>query len=160
MENLTIKELETFGEALALRKIRNECRLFMTRDTSKISILQQFRWFHNSYKFAPTDQLQVFLFLLSGKPIGYGLIRDKAVRPLISGGLLQAYRGKGYGDHLFRAVTDIASSNVFGKGMKSVFLEVLETNTPAFGLYQKIGYVEKARQNGIIYMQKDYGEFD
>lgn len=160
MENLTIKEIKSFKDALALRKIRNQCREFMTRNKNSISYLKQFEWFYSIYMTSSSDELFAFLLMLDDKAIGYGLIRDRASRPLISGGLAKEYRGKGYGEKLFKIVTDMASRTSSGKGTRSVFLEVLTTNTAAIKLYEKLGFVTKVSSQEILYMQKDYGEFD
>ena len=44
---LVLKNIETLEEAQVLRNIRNECKDFMTRDTSYISVEQQTRWFNS-----------------------------------------------------------------------------------------------------------------
>lgn len=160
MEVLSVKYIDNFRDALTLRKIRNECREFMTRDRSKISLLQQFQWYYNTYKMASPDDWLAFLFYVGDEPAGYGVVRDKGTKPLISGGLAKKFRGKGFGEQMFMNITNVASSTAWGKGYKSVYLEVLETNTIALRLYHKLGYVEASRANGVISMQKDYGEFD
>lgn len=169
MENLTFYEVSSLKSAMLMRKMRNECRQFMTRDASKIGWLRQLNWFYTTYRPKQAKgEMAAYIFLchwpkqdIFNQPVGYGIIRDSKTKPLISGGLLKKYRGKGLGKTLFKILTRIASQGERGEvGRRSVFLEVLETNQVAIDLYKKLGYVEKMRHDGVIDMQHDYGEFD
>jgi len=161
MEVLTIKPVENVREALAIRTIRNECREFMTRDKRKIGITQQVNWFMRTYLPKKREGIvTAYLGYYEDKPVAYGMIRIEYGRPLLTGGLLEKYRGKGLGKQLFEYLTKEASIENNKYKSRSVFLEVLETNFVAKNLYIKLGFVEKDKANGIISMQKDWGEFD
>lgn len=53
-------------------------------------------------------------------------------------------RGRGYGEILLRT----AMEALFRKGCTSMFLEVRQSNTPAQGLYRKLGYEAVAIRKG------------
>ena len=163
MEVLDVLPVETLWQALRMRKLRNQCRQFMTQDTSKISLIRQIRWFYNVYLVKKNNgEMIAYLGYMKKKPVAYGIIRDLKTRPTASIGVAKKYRGHGIGKTLFRFLTDEASRGDMSRriGDKTVFLEVREENKKALHMYCSLGYVEKARNNGIIFMQKDYGEFD
>lgn len=54
-------------------------------------------------------------------------------------------RGQGYGERIVRAMLDMAK----GEGCATMLLEVRVTNTPAFTLYQKLGF-------SVLSIRKDY----
>lgn len=150
MENLLVlKKIETLEEALILRNIRNECREFMTRDTSYISEEQQKRWYANL-----KPDFKIFLLYsvelgVISSPIGYGLLREEGDSVLISGGLVESERGKGYGSILFNYLI----KNVKDKKIK---LEVLKSNTRAFVIYNNLGFRVVNDDGELITMEYNY----
>jgi len=85
--NLVFKLVSNSFEAESLRKIRNECREFMTRNTEYISEEDQQKWFLTAYK---KYQLYLLYNIECGvivDPIGYGLIRTEDTEYLVTGGL-------------------------------------------------------------------------
>ncbi len=86
-----LEELET------LRLIRNECRFFMTRHTSEIQPEEQKWWWDHIKK----EDYTVFLYYVDKVPVGYGLIRVENGVSWLTGGLREAYRGKGLGRQIF-----------------------------------------------------------
>ncbi len=146
---LVLKKIETIDEAMILRNIRNQCREFMTRDTSYISEEQQKRWFVNikpDYKIFLLYSVELGLI---SSPIGYGLIRDEGDFSLISGGLVESERGKGYGSILFNYLI----KNVTNKNIK---LEVLKSNTRAFVIYNNLGFRVVNDDGELITMEYNY----
>ena len=152
MENSVVfKKVETIDEAEKLRIIRNECKDFMTRDCSFISKEQQQRWFTN----LPTN-IEIFLLyeIVNGvivTPIGYGLIKQEEDKYLISGGLLEVGRSKGYGTTLFGYLLQNIKPDL------PIMLEVLKTNIRAFAIYNKLGFVVTADDGNIITMHYNLG---
>ena len=93
----------TLDEVEELRKLRNECRLFMTRNTNEISKSEQLDW----YNLLDKDNNK--LYLLKGiegggftPSLGYGVIRKEHNNITLSGGLSENDRNKGLGKDLFK----------------------------------------------------------
>lgn len=150
MDNfLVLRKIETLDDAMLLRNIRNQCREFMTRDISYISEEQQKRWFMN---LKPDFKIYILYSVEMGlvtSPIGYGLIREEGEYSLISGGLIESERGKGYGSTLFNYLI----KNVENKKIK---LEVLKSNTRAFVIYNNLGFRVINDDGEIITMEYNY----
>lgn len=161
MNVLNVVIVDTLRQAFSLRVIRNECRKFMTRDTSKIGLWRQFNWFYKIYLVNKRKGLiTAYLGILDDKPVAYGLIRYENGKPIISEGTAKKYRGKGIGKTLLRFLTKEASKINGQVGRSSVFAETLEISTHAREVFRQLGYVEKRKTNGIVYMQHEFGEFD
>lgn len=155
---LSIEPVTNILDALAMRKIRNECREFMTQDVEKIGLLRQVHWFYNSYsRWMKEGSAIAFVgWVDQTNPIAYGLIRDLDTGiTIISGGVRKAYRGRGYGLELFTYLTERAS-HMEGVEKRPVYLEVLDANKIAQSLYKKLGYEEIQKDHGIITMVKKY----
>lgn len=146
---LVLKKIESLDEALVLRGIRNQCREFMTRDTSYISEEQQKRWYNNLKPDFKIFLLYSVEFGVISSPVGYGLIREEGEVSLISGGLIESERGKGYGSVLFNYLI----KNVNNKNIK---LEVLKSNTRAFVIYNNLGFRVIDDDGEIITMEYSY----
>lgn len=134
-------------DALKMRKIRNTCREFMTRDRSEIGVLRQVRWWLTR----DMDEFHPFLLETIEPPrqtIGYGLLRVDGGQGLLTGGLLPEWRGKGHGRFLFKRMTGVAE----GLGLQPA-LEVLTDNTRARLLYESLGFVEVSTEHGICTME-------
>jgi len=126
--------IKNFLDALEVKNIRNQCRFFMTHNTSEINLFQQLLWYVTVYR--KKDQyreMACFLFKDSTKPIGFGLIKKKANKYWITGGLKIEQRGKGIGEVLFKRIIQEVPA-------KDVWLEVLESNSIAKKIYQKLGF--------------------
>lgn len=151
MENfLVLKKIETLEEALVLRNIRNQCKDFMTRDTSYISEEQQKRWFANLSPETKIYILYLVEFGVISSPIGYGLIRKEGDFSVVSGGLIDSCRGKGYGKVLFEYLIKNAEKEF------PIRLEVLKSNTRAFVIYNNLGFRVLNDNGEIITMEYNY----
>jgi GNAT superfamily N-acetyltransferase len=143
---LEIKAVTSFGDAQIMRNIRNECRSYMTNDTSYISFLRQTKWWR---KVKNDPNWWLYLLWYNGSPIGYGIIRKKDMY-WVSGGIISQSRGHGFGRHLFNFLTQVATNG------HSAYLEVLKTNERAFNLYQSLGYrVCCGDRDGVLLMRAD-----
>jgi ribosomal protein S18 acetylase RimI-like enzyme len=149
---LVLKPVETKEDVENLRLMRNVCKNFMTRNTSEISYEQQQQWYQN------IDKNNHKLFLLHqiscgvvASIIGYGYIRVENDVVLLTGGLIEQERGKGYGTTLFEYL--VKNSEPFNLPIK---LEVLKTNMKAFAVYNKIGFRVIGDNGKIIEMEYHY----
>ncbi len=135
-QNVQLQEVANLKDALIMARIRNECRLFMTHDTRRIELDSQRHWFENIYKqLHSVREMTCYLFYKTGNsnPIGYGVIKKSNEKYWLTGGLLKKDRGQGYGRKLFQLLIN----NTPGK---EIWLSVLESNSVASGLYEKLGF--------------------
>jgi len=133
-QTVVLKKVSGKDDVEDLRKIRNECREFMTRKTTEISKIEQDKWYSSIDESTNVYLLWLVEFGSIVHPIGYGLIRKENGCSLISGGLLESYRGNGYGKTLFKYIMDNVDKD------SGVRLEVLKTNTKAFSIYNNLGF--------------------
>lgn len=151
MEKYEQSPVKNFLEALVVRKIRNECRLFMTNNNSEISFVQQLIWYFKTYKKEnKKGNMICFLFKHGRSNYGFGLIRKYSGKYWITGGLKFNQRGKGLGTILFKELIQKVPSN-------EIWLEVLDTNIAANKIYHILGFkkLNKKYLNGkrIIVMK-------
>jgi ribosomal protein S18 acetylase RimI-like enzyme len=152
MSNLVMVPVRTENDVERLRQIRNVCKDFMTRNTSEISYEQQQNWYKNINKeFNKLYLLHKIYYGVVGEMIGYGYIRVEDGVVLLTGGLIESERGKGYGSVLFENL--VKNSEPFNLPIK---LEVLKTNMKAFAVYNKIGFRVTADDGKIIKMEYHY----
>jgi len=152
MSNLIMVPVRTEDEVERLRQIRNICKDFMTRNTSEISYEQQQNWYKNINK--ETNRLFLLHKIHYGvvdDMIGYGYIRVEDGIVLLTGGLIESERNKGYGSILFEYL--VKNSESFKLPIK---LEVLKTNMKAFAVYNKIGFRVTGDDGKIIKMEYYY----
>jgi ribosomal protein S18 acetylase RimI-like enzyme len=126
-----------------LRKIRNKCRQYMTRNKNKINKHEQRVWYKNLNQ----NELVPYLFYKNNKRIGYGIIRIEEDHCLVTGGLVNKMRNRGLGFALFTLLCE--ESLEF---RDEVRLEVLKTNTRAFNLYKKINFVVVSESDTLYCM--------
>lgn len=123
-----------------LRQTRNLCREWMTRDTRELQPEDQLGWWSAPGRGTP------FLYLVEGRPAGFGLITHEDGRNWLTGGLHPDYRGQGYGKQLFQHLLQECGG--------AAWLEVRETNTAALGLYRSLGFRERMSSHGIMTMER------
>ena len=102
MTHLVFKRVTTSNEAEMLRVIRNQCKDYMTRNTSEITPEEQLEWFKTAYK---KYELYIAYAVEYGACIvdaGYGLIHLNEKEYMLTGGLVPEYRDKGLGTNLFK----------------------------------------------------------
>lgn len=116
-----------------MRGIRNECRTFMTRNTDRISIFEQLRWWYS--KRDPSTTYLLLFFCTDGKETsaeGYGIVTREG---WLTGALRARSRGRGLGRRLFEYMTEL----VLARGGIPQ-LEVRRSNQKAMKLYESLGY--------------------
>ena len=147
---LVFKKVITSAEAEILRNIRNECKDFMTRSTSFITEEQQQAWFKTAHE---RYDLYIAYSVEHGAVVvdaGYGLIHKDGDVSLLSGGLLPQYRDKGLGSILFKHLIDNCDKK------KTIQLEVLNTNTRAYKVYEKLGFKVISTNSKVTFMEYQY----
>ncbi len=146
---LMFHEVEDINEAQTMRRIRNECREYMTKNSELISEEDQITWFNGLDR----NNIKMYIMFESYfgvvfSPIGFGYCRHVGDETYLTGGLIADARGKGYGKHLFQHILDKAKT--FNT---KVTLEVLQTNAVAQKLYTSIGFVPYYSDERIIKME-------
>jgi ribosomal protein S18 acetylase RimI-like enzyme len=147
--DIVFTEIKSMEDAQLMRKIRNDCREYMTKDTSHITEQQQEMWFNNLNK----DTIKMFLMHLryhgvAYDTIGFGYCRCIDDETYLTGGIRKEYRSKGYGKNLFLHLLENAKS--FNT---RITLEVLNDNTRAERLYRSIGFVDYDKNDKVTKME-------
>ena len=151
-----------------MRRVRNTCTEFLTRDQRQITANEQRLWF----RMLERSKVWPFVFRLKGKAVGYGLIRREGRALMLSGGLVPTCRGKGLGTELFgflvgqalaiRALREPTAEKTCnhckGSGWyncshdrlrneictcfkrEKIYLEVFGSNKVAYNMYNKLGF--------------------
>ncbi len=135
---LQFRPAESLRDFMVVRRIRNSCREFMTREQGHISYVDQLLFF---VKYHILEKMRL-MYIGEDKyyrPVAYGLISyDEHLMPWVSGGVLPSLRGKGYGSQLFKFLSS--------EWHMPVYLEVLESNKRALKLYTSLGFQEIDRK--------------
>lgn len=140
---IKITPVKTLRQALQMRIIRNNCRLYMTGDNSEIGFFRQIRWFYQNYKpLFEKKLLKAWLLYYDGELAGYGMIRDRSVITL---GIFYKYRGYGLGKRLFAHLLKFA---------KDPRLEVLKWNKRAIHIYKKFGFKKTGASQTTLFMER------
>lgn len=147
---LVFKRVTTAAEAEILRKIRNDCKDYMTRSTSLITYEQQQEWFKTAFK---KYELYIVYYIEHGVcavDAGFGVIHLNNEEYMLTGGLIPSYRDKGLGSSLFKFLIDNCNKQL------PIRLEVLKTNTRAFKTYEKLGFIIIGENDRIFTMEYKY----
>jgi diamine N-acetyltransferase len=133
---------------------RDDARIWF-KSSAPISLEQHRAWFQ-SYQDKDDDFL--FIVEVNGKPVGqasvYGIQWDTGSAEV--GRFLVAPEASGWGyiSHACGALLQLSRETL---GLKSLFLEVFETNERAIRLYQRNGFAEECRCSGLIRMMHSLG---
>jgi GNAT superfamily N-acetyltransferase len=142
-KGMTVRPATSVFDALAMRRVRNTCRAFMTRDQSRISVLRQLRWW-----FARPPSVHAYVADYQGDTIGYGLLVEDLGRAWLTGGLIPSERSRGFGTEVFRFLAHEA-----GRLRLTPYLEVRASNLAGRRVYKKLGFVEIRRSGDILTMR-------
>jgi ribosomal protein S18 acetylase RimI-like enzyme len=148
--HLIYKKVENEEEAELLRRLRNQCKEYMTRNTNYITSDEQKEWFRTA-----GDKYDLYLVyaLEYGAAVtyaGYGVIHKNTSESLLTGGLVPEYRNQGLGQHLFQFLIDSSRKDL------PIRLEVLKTNSRAHSVYVKLGFEPIFENDKIIIMEHKY----
>ena len=150
MTHLVFKRVTTSNEAEMLRVIRNQCKDYMTRNTSVITPEEQLEWFKTAYK---KYELYIAYAVEYGACIvdaGYGLIYLNEKEYMLTGGLVPGYRDKGLGTILFKFLVDNCNKQI------PIRLEVLKDNLRALKTYEKLNFTTTGETDKIFIMEYKY----
>lgn len=150
--SIVLIEINNKDNVEQLRQVRNQCRLFMTRNTDEITKEQQEIWYSKLDK--DTNKLYLLHEIYCGVAsaiVGYAYLRIEHGYVLLSGGLIADERGKGYGTVLFEYLVENAKTL-----NRPIKLEVLKNNMKAFSIYNKIGFRVIADDGKVITMEYHY----
>lgn len=148
-QTVVFSDIKSLSDAQVLRRIRNECKDFMTRSTEYITEEKQAEWFNK------LDRNNIKLYLMwiahhgvAFEVIGFGYCKKDENETYLTGGLKEELRGKGYGKLLFsHLLTQAKSFNA------PITLEVLKTNERAKRLYESLGFSELSSDDRVIKME-------
>ena len=150
MTHLVFKRVTTSNEAEMLRVIRNQCKDYMTRNTSEITPEEQLEWFKTAYK---KYELYIAYAVEYGACIvdaGYGLIHLNEKEYMLTGGLVPGYRDKGLGTILFKFLIDNCNKQI------PIRLEVLKDNLRALKTYERLNFTTTSETDKIFTMEYKY----
>ena len=150
MTHLVFKRVTTSNEAEMLRVIRNQCKDYMTRNTSEITPEEQLEWFKTAYK---KYELYIAYAVEYGACIvdaGYGLIHLNEKEYMLTGGLVPEYRDKGLGAILFKFLIDNCNKQI------PIRLEVLKDNLRALKTYERLNFTTTSETDKIFIMEYKY----
>jgi len=130
---VTVEKVATWPQAQELRRLRNECREFMTGDTAEISTARQVIFYEQQIL---PGVVYALLLRHDEQAVAYAMLRpDGDDAWLMSCGVTKALRGQGLGTALVRHIT------VTGTGTgRPVRIEVWQDNEAARHVYLRAGY--------------------
>lgn len=132
-----IKSVKSLEDAQDMRVIRNECKDFMTRNTSYITEEDQEKWYNS----LDLNDIEMYLMYacydgVAFADVAFGYIKFDGDEIYLTGGVSEYYRGQGLGRKMFSYLLDRAK--VFDR---KITLEVLNDNEKAYNLYLSLGFV-------------------
>lgn len=136
-------------ETLSWRN-RDEARVWFKTSTP-LTYEQHSNWFHQRYQ--PNDNDFLFVVEAEGMLVGQASVYDINwhMRSAEVGRFLVAPAGAGKG-YISRACAELLRICWSELDLDYVFLEVIESNERAIGLYKKHGFSEEQRYDGLIRM--------
>lgn len=148
--SLLLRPVQRLYEAQNIAKVRNTGRQFMTNDQREITEPDQQKWFETVYlpKYA-TDDMFAICGYEDGVAVAYGLIKHDVTGYWLTGVIKPEHQGKGYGREVFHFLCAWALHR-----SESVYLEVLNSNHTALGLYRKLGFQAISSTPRITIMEK------
>lgn len=140
---MRLESVRSLADAVRMRAVRNTCRNFMTRDTSRVSVARQVRWYYGTYlpRFRAGVTKAWLMKTTSGLAVGWGYLNYDGENAWVTGGLLRSFRGMRLGKRIFRHLTNM--SRVCGW---EPWLEVYAWNEAGLATYRSLGYEEVFRR--------------
>jgi RimJ/RimL family protein N-acetyltransferase len=135
---MTFKPVNTLSDALTVRCIRNECRLFLTNDTGYISIPRQIYWYFTYYRKAARTGIYCIFIARNNisQPVGYGALHLADRHLLVTECVAEKYRGQGWGFLILKKLINIA-----GREKLPLIAEIRATNKISIALHKKCGFI-------------------
>lgn len=131
---VAVEKVTSWPQAQELRRLRNECRQWMTGDTAEISTARQVIFYEQQIL---AGRVRAVLLRGGKRAVAYGLLRADGIRAWwwLSCGVTEAERGHGLGTAVVRAATALAGDTGW-----PVRLEVWQDNESARRAYRRCGY--------------------
>lgn len=135
---MTFNRLNSLSDALAVRRIRNECRMYLTNYTGYISIPRQVYWYFTYYRRAAQTGIYRIFITRDDKnhPVGYGALHRLGRELFVTECVAKKYRGQGYGQAILKKLIDIA-----GREKLPLIAEIRATNKISIALHKKCGFI-------------------
>lgn len=153
---MTFNRLNSLSDALAVRRIRNECRLFLTNYTGYISIPRQIYWYFTYYRRAARAGIYRVFIARDGKnhSVGYGALHLLDEELLVTECVAEEYRGHGYGIAILKKLINIA-----GREKLPLIAEIRATNKISIALHEKCGFTLEATKQKSGYQLCVYKKY-
>ncbi len=160
-KNLKFKLVNTLSDALIIRRIRNECRLYLTNHMEHISMLRQIYWYFNDYrKMLQSKKYRLFILrTIDNTPVAYGALSLHNEYLYITECVKSEYRRQGYGSAILKNLIAIAQHE-----KRQLAAEIWATNTISILFHKKFGFtlqktVIKSGSHLCTYRRKNlYGQ--
>jgi GNAT superfamily N-acetyltransferase len=118
---------ETPEDVETLRRLRNECRAWMTGNTAEITPEQQAAWW-------PDHVGTAWLYALNGRTVGFAYVRPNEEEDIwVSLGVTKDARGRGHGTAIYRHVALASPCRVWA--------EIRGGNYPSIMACERAGWV-------------------
>ena len=147
---MTFNPVNTLSDVLSVRRIRNECRTYLTNYTGYIRIPRQIYWYFTYYRRAARAGIYRIFIARDSKAqmIGYGALHRIGEELLITECVAEKYRGRGYGRDILKKLINIAIREKL-----SLNAEIRATNKISIALHKKCGFTLDAtrRKSGYKY---------
>jgi RimJ/RimL family protein N-acetyltransferase len=154
-KKMTFKPVNSLSDIFAVRRIRNECRLFLTNHTGYISIPRQIFWYFTYYKkAAKTGKYRIFIARDDkGYVTGYGALHRFDGKHFVTECVSEKFRGQGFGMAILKKMINIARSEKL-----PLIAEIRATNKISVALHKKCGFVLKKTEikSGIKLFRYQY----
>ncbi|EKE12687.1 MAG: hypothetical protein ACD_13C00145G0036 [uncultured bacterium] len=138
---MTFNRLNSLSDALIVRRIRNECRTYLTNYTGYINIPKQIYWYFTYYQRATrADKYRIFI-ARDGKnqPVGYGALHRLDKELLVTECVAGVFRRQGYGRTILKKLINIARHEKL-----PLIAEIRTTNKISIALHKKCGFTLEA----------------
>ncbi|HAV94011.1 MAG TPA: hypothetical protein DCW33_03980 [Proteobacteria bacterium] len=148
-ENTVYNEINSLVDALAVRKLRNECCNCFTNHQKKIALFRQVYWYYFQYRILrATSDYRVFLFRLSsGRSVGFGALAKQDEGLYVTECVGCDFRGLGFGTKILEAMIKVSDQ----EGL-NLIAEIWADNQPSIGLHEKMGFESQSQSicNGRV----------
>jgi RimJ/RimL family protein N-acetyltransferase len=134
--NFAHRLARSLPDVLAVRKLRNQCCAFMTNDQQTLSVWRQIRWYFTNYRRSlAAGSYRIYLFLDSGKPVGYGALQLREGQLLVTECVAADRRGQGLGKNILDALIQIAR-----REKRPLVAEIWASNQASIALHERAGF--------------------
>ncbi len=134
---MTFNLINTLSDALIVRRIRNECRTYLTNYTDYINVPKQIYWYFTYYRMAAQDgKYRIFIARDDkNQPVGYGALHRHNGELLITECVAEVFRRQGYGQMILKKLINIAKHEKL-----PLIAEIRTTNKISIALHKKFGF--------------------